>query len=96
MAVDERSQVSFSITQGTLPWQPVFVGFYRNAQAYYSSAYRSSPGGSTGGQSLRSMSALFLLIRYDASTKACLVNPADRQANRQTLGCENDHPLKSY
>ena len=24
MAVDERSEVSFSITQGMLPWQPIF------------------------------------------------------------------------
>jgi len=27
MAVDELSEVSFSIPQGTLPWQPIFVGF---------------------------------------------------------------------
>ena len=27
MAVDERSEVSFSIPEWTLPWQPIFVGF---------------------------------------------------------------------
>jgi len=35
VAVDERSQVSFSIAQGTLPWQPIFVGlsaFFRGVQ----------------------------------------------------------------
>jgi len=26
-AVDERSEVCFSSPQGTLPWQPIFVGF---------------------------------------------------------------------
>jgi len=27
MAVDERREVSFPISQGTLPRQPIFVGF---------------------------------------------------------------------
>jgi len=27
VAVDERSEVSFSINRGTLAWQPIFVGF---------------------------------------------------------------------
>jgi len=26
MALDDRSKISFSIPQGTLPWQPIFVG----------------------------------------------------------------------
>jgi len=29
MAVDERSEDSFLIPRGTLPWQPIFVSFYR-------------------------------------------------------------------
>jgi len=29
MAVDDQSEVSFSVPQGTLPWQPTFVGFDR-------------------------------------------------------------------
>jgi len=27
VAVDDQSEISFSIPQGTLPWQPIFVGF---------------------------------------------------------------------
>jgi len=27
MAVDDQSEISFTILQGTLPWQPIFVGF---------------------------------------------------------------------
>jgi len=27
VAVDDKSEISFSIPQGTLPWQPIFVGF---------------------------------------------------------------------
>ena len=27
MAVDERSEISISIHRGTLPWQPIVVGF---------------------------------------------------------------------
>ena len=26
MSVDDRSDIGFSITQGTLPWQPISVG----------------------------------------------------------------------
>jgi len=29
MAVDYRSEISFSIPQRTLPWQPIVVGFIR-------------------------------------------------------------------
>ena len=36
------------------------------------------------------------VIVFCVRAQACLVNPADRQANRQTIGCENDHSLKSY
>jgi len=27
MAIDDQYEISFSILQGTLPWQPIFVGF---------------------------------------------------------------------
>jgi len=27
VAVNEQSQFRFTIAQGTLPWQPIFVGF---------------------------------------------------------------------
>jgi len=29
MAVDDQSEISFSIHQGTLPWQPFFAAVYR-------------------------------------------------------------------
>ena len=36
MAVDDQSEISFLIPQGTLPWQPVFVAFiHRNTYWMY-------------------------------------------------------------
>jgi len=29
MAVDDQSEVNFSISQGTLPWKPIFASFDR-------------------------------------------------------------------
>jgi len=28
MAVDDQSEISFSIPQGTLPWQPILLVYY--------------------------------------------------------------------
>jgi len=32
MAVVDQPEISFSIPQGTLPWQPIFVGFINEAR----------------------------------------------------------------
>jgi len=48
MAVDERSEVSFSTPQGTLPWQPIcfgFIGFYpQNLVLRWTRANQSTGG----------------------------------------------------
>ena len=33
-AVDNQSEISFSIPQGTLPWQPIFVGLSTELSGY--------------------------------------------------------------
>jgi len=41
MAVDDQSEITFSISQGILPWQPFF---YRWAQAASGAAGRANAG----------------------------------------------------
>jgi len=49
MAVHDQSEMGFSIPQGTWPWQPIFVGFYRKRPV-------AQPGGLSLGFSLRLVS----------------------------------------
>jgi len=45
VAVDDQSEISFSIPEGALPWQPIFVGFERRRLV-------AQPGGLTSGFAL--------------------------------------------
>jgi len=43
MAVDDQSEISFAITQWTLPWQPIFPGFIHRTDGV------AGPGPDLGG-----------------------------------------------
>jgi len=64
MAVDERSEVSFSIRQGTLPWQSI-ICFYRMGVAGRRRLV-AQPGGLTLGFVLHPV-FLFLRSKYTAA-----------------------------
>ena len=45
VAVDDQREISFSIPQGPLPWQPIFVGFiHRTDFRHASGSWRSRAG----------------------------------------------------